>query len=84
MLAERAELLTEEGDTQQEVPLSQQTEAKDTEDDSHRPQSYEGPDNVISYPLQVTTHRRDSTEGIDALPSVCNKYYTATCYKQVS
>lgn len=63
---------------------SAQTEAKDIEDDSPRPQSYQGPDSVVSYPLRVTTHRHDSTEGIDALPSACNKYYAATCYKQVS
>lgn len=63
---------------------SAQTEAKDIDDDSHIPQTCQGPVNVVFHPFQVITHRLDSTEGMDALPSACNTYYTATCYKQVS
>lgn len=61
---------------------SAQTEAID--DDSRVLQTCQGPANVVFYPFQVTTHKRDPTEGIHALSSACNTYHTATCYKQVS
>lgn len=40
---------------------SAKTEAKDIDDDSQITQSCQGPDNIIFYPIWVTTHRHDST-----------------------